>query len=148
MCLCVCVPCVLVMAAFQWQALSFGPKGLKHTHVHTHTLSLYLNQQDNGARASSSIKHMVYTGSQGGIEVLFIEALACGKQGSIVRQPGILSFSSIRPSAITHTQLNRIFPFRPIWDASLRQCTIVLLFKILKSCKDISKCCFFTILYD
>lgn len=70
-------------------------------HTHAHTLSLYLNQQDNVARASSSIKHMVYTGSQEGIEALFIEASVGGKQGSIVRQPGILSFSSI-PSAATH----------------------------------------------
>ena len=44
---------------------------------------------------------MVYMGSQEGIEALFIEASVGGKQGSIVRQPGILSFSSI-PSATTH----------------------------------------------
>lgn len=44
---------------------------------------------------------MVYMGSQEGIEALFIEASVDGKQGSIVRQPGILSFSSI-PSATTH----------------------------------------------
>lgn len=66
---------------------------------------------------------MVYTGSQGGIEALFIEAEAvvCGKLRCIVIQPGILLLpSSIHPSDTTHTDLSGIFQLQPICVSALK----------------------------
>jgi len=37
MCVQAYVPCVLVMASFQWQEVSFGSEGLIHTNTCTHT---------------------------------------------------------------------------------------------------------------
>lgn len=79
-CVWVCVPCVLFMASFQWHHFYLVLRG-SNTHMYIQ-FSVDLNQQDNGAGVSGSIKHMGHTGSQRWIKVLFIEA--CVKRESIV----------------------------------------------------------------
>ena len=92
-----------------------------HTHKHAQRLLFDLNRHDSGARASSSIRHMVYTGSQVGIEALFIEASVYGKQILIVCQPGILLVLAIHSSANTHTYLKTIFQFLSLRVTTLKQ---------------------------
>lgn len=87
----------------------------------------------------ASFKHMVCTGSRRGIDALFIEALHCGNQASIVRKPGILLLS-IHLSAAAHLPGKTSFPAHlgPSCEA-MHLCDIFQ--KILKTCKDVIKRC-------
>lgn len=94
------------MCPFQWQALSLGPERLKHTHAHMSSLFKPAGQWNQSFQLHQT--HGLHYKPEG-IEALFTEASFYGKQGSIVREPGNPSISSILQP---HTLLSRIFQFR------------------------------------